>query len=273
MYIINIFDPKEWDIAFDCTPYKTTPKKGQSLKAWSMESNATLTFNLCFFNMPTTANKQKGIAYNTIQYLQIAKLGGDVAYGKNDNDKLIIPNNDKVVGWKTAIKNGVVVSKDTATKRSRNMIGVLEDGRFISVQTSKGYTEKSVAVYVNSYVPTRYGSKVKLLLIMDAGGSTGCYSNASKLLFAPEKEGTNGRSVASVVNFTRKPTARKVTSPITKYSNKEDIKLLQQVIGGVEVDGNFGSMTTNRLISAQKALKITANGKADMTTLKALGIA
>ena len=40
---------------------------------------------------------------------------------------------------------------------------------------------------------------VKLLLVQDAGGSTGMYRVSDGYLFAPEREGANGRPVCSVV--------------------------------------------------------------------------
>jgi len=40
---------------------------------------------------------------------------------------------------------------------------------------------------------------VDLLLIQDSGGSTGFYDRKKDVLLAGEREGTNGRPVASVV--------------------------------------------------------------------------
>ena len=78
------------------------------------------------------------------------------------------------------------------------MIGALADGRIIVVQSSDGCTEEQVA----RYAAGRY--TVELLLVQDAGGSTGMYRVSDGYLFAPEKEGTDGRPVCSVVCMRKK---------------------------------------------------------------------
>ena len=103
------------------------------------------------------------------------------------------------------------------------MCGLLTDGRYIHVQTSASHTEYEVAQYVRDHYD------VKLLLVQDAGGSTGMYRVSDGYLFAPEKEGTNGRPVCSVVCIKRK---NKTTTP------KEENKMSKKVFIGV---GHGGS--------------------------------
>ena len=103
------------------------------------------------------------------------------------------------------------------------MCGLLTDGRYIHVQTSASHTELEVAQYVRDHYD------VKLLLVQDAGGSTGMYRVSDGYLFAPEKEGTNGRPVCSVVCIKRK---NKATTP------KEENKMSKKVFIGV---GHGGS--------------------------------
>lgn len=83
------------------------------------------------------------------------------------------------------------------------MCGKLADGRYIHVQTSASHTELEVAQYVRD----RYD--VELLLVQDAGGSTGMYRAADGYLFAPEKEGADGRPVCSVVCIKAKGKTKK----------------------------------------------------------------
>lgn len=103
-----------------------------------------------------------------------------------------------VSGVKVAVRNNVVCALDKTTRRSRNMIGELADGRIIVVQSSDGCTEDEVARYAAS----RY--TIALLLVQDAGGSTGMYRANDGCLFAPEREGAHGRPVCSVVCMKRK---------------------------------------------------------------------
>ena len=122
----------------------------------------------------------------------------DCGYGGTAEHLTVSPGN-VVAGVKVAVRDGVVLSGlDKSTYRSRNMIGVLADGRIIDVQSSDGCTEEQVA----RYAAGRY--TIKLLLVQDAGGSTGMYRTEDGYLFAPEKEGTDGRPVCSVVCMRKK---------------------------------------------------------------------
>ena len=132
----------------------------------------------------------------TLQYLK-AK-GVDCGYG-GTAEHLTVSEGNVVAGVKVAVRDGVVLSGlDKSTYRSRNMIGMLADGRIIVVQSSDGCTEEQVA----RYAAGRY--TIKLLLVQDAGGSTGMYRMSDGYLFAPEKEGADGRPVCSVVCMRKK---------------------------------------------------------------------
>ena len=61
------------------------------------------------------------------------------------------------------------------------------------------------------YAAGRY--TIDLLLVQDAGGSTGMYRVEDGYLFAPEKEGTDGRPVCSVVCMRKK---NKEDNPMSK---------------------------------------------------------
>ena len=165
-----------------------------------------MVYNLCLFNMTGSGSDQHGVIKGrTLQYLR-AK-GVDCGYGGTAERLTVSPGN-VVAGVKVAVRDGVVLSGlDRSTYRSRNMIGELADGRIIVVQSSDGCTEEQVA----RYAAGRY--TIALLLVQDAGGSTGMYRVEDGYLFAPEKEGTDGRPVCSVVCFRRK---KEENNPMSK---------------------------------------------------------
>ena len=193
----DIYDPKEYDIWFAAAPYGAASKPAKTLKTWAAEEQADVVYNLCLFNMTGSGSDQYGVIHGrTLQYLK-AK-GVDCGYGGTTEHLAVSPGN-VVSGVKVAVRDGVVLSGlDKGTFRSRNMIGMLADGRIIVVQSSDGCTEEQVA---------RYAAKqhsIKLLLVQDAGGSTGMYRASDGYLFAPEKEGADGRPVCSVVCMRKK---------------------------------------------------------------------
>ena len=192
----DIYDPKEYDIWFAATPYGSPAYPAKTLKTWAAEEQADVVYNLCLFNMTGSGSDRYGVIRGrTLQYLK-AK-GVDCGYG-GTSEKLTVSPGNVVAGVKVAVKDNVVRSLDKTTRRSRNMIGELADGRIIVVQSSDGCTEDEVA----RYAAGRY--TIALLLVQDAGGSTGMYRAGDGYLFAPEREGANGRPVCSVVCMRKK---------------------------------------------------------------------
>ena len=201
----DIYDPDEWDIWFAAAPYGAASKPAKTLKTWAAEEKADVVYNLCLFNMTGSGSDQYGVIKGrTLQYLK-AK-GVDCGYG-GTSEKVTVSAGNVVSGVKVAVKGNVVQALDKTTRRSRNMLGELADGRIIVVQSSDGCTEDEVA----RYAVGRY--TIDLLLVQDAGGSTGMYRAGDGYLFAPEKEGTNGRPVCSVVCMKRKA---KEETPVSK---------------------------------------------------------
>lgn len=202
----DIYDPSEWDIWFAAAPYGAASKPAKTLRQWAAEEGADVVYNLCLFNMQGSGSDQYGVIKGrTLQYLR-AK-GVDCGYGGTAERLTVSPGN-VVAGVKVAVRDGVVLSGlDKSTYRSRNMIGELADGRVIVVQSSDGCTEEQVA----RYAAGRY--TIELLLVQDAGGSTGMYRVADNYLFAPEREGTDGRPVCSVVCMRKK---NKEDNPMSK---------------------------------------------------------
>lgn len=192
----DIYDRDEWDIWFAASPYGAASKPAKTLKTWAIEEQADVVYNLCLFNMTGSGSDQYGVIKGrTLQYLK-AK-GVDCGYG-GTAEHLTVSDGNIVSGVKVAVKNNTVQALDKTTPRSRNMIGELADGRIIVVQSSDGCTEDEVA----RYAAGRY--TIDLLLVQDAGGSTGMYRTSDGYLFAPEKEGANGRPVCSVVCMRKK---------------------------------------------------------------------
>ena len=202
----DVYDPKEYDIWFAAAPYGAASKPAKTLKTWAAEEQADVVYNLCLFNMTGSGSDQYGVIRGrTLQYLRAKDV--DCGYGGTAERLTVSPGN-VVAGVKVAVRDGVVLSGlDKSTYRSRNMIGELADGRIIVVQSSDGCTEEQVA----RYAAGRY--TIALLLVQDAGGSTGMYRTEDGYLFAPEKEGTDGRPVCSVVCMRKK---NKEDNPMSK---------------------------------------------------------
>lgn len=268
MTIVHLFDLSKWKLWYDALPYSTGNQKPIVLKGWAEDEGADLVYNLCFFNLDTVANRRINAAGRTLQYLL---AGGEIAgydsgYTRPEGERLRIDDKNVVSGWNVAIMGGKLQKGLSNNRRSRNMHGMTTDGLYIVAQSTPA-TEKTVAQDVINYCK-RYGKTVDKLLIMDGGGSVGCYSARAKLLFAPEKEGKYGREVASVLcaKYKGEPIERN----LRYFSKGEDVKLLQTILGGIAADGSYGSGTRNRVKEAQKALGITADGSCGPITRAAL---
>jgi len=188
-FIVHIYDKDQ--VWFAGTPYGESVKPLYNLKAWATKEKADYVFNLAFFNMTGVGSDQYGsIKGRTLTYLK-AK-GYDVGYG-GTSEKLTINSDNVCAGYKVGIVNGKAKSVSLVGKRARNANGQLQDGRYFHVQSVTTATEHELVQYMlKNYA-------VELLLIQDAGGSTGFYDRKKDVLLAGEREGTNGRAVASVV--------------------------------------------------------------------------
>ena len=224
----DIYDRKLYDIWLAAAPYAAASKPAKSLKQWAADEGADIVYNLALFNMTGSGSDRYGVIKGrTLQYLK-AK-GRECGYG-GTAERLSLGSENVVSGWKLAIKDGKVNgSLGKSDRRSRNMCGLLTDGRYIHVQTSASHTELEVAQYVRDHYD------VKLLLVQDAGGSTGMYRVSDGYLFAPEKEGTNGRPVCSVVCIKRKN-----KTAIPKGENKMSKKVFIGVGHGGSDSGAVG---------------------------------
>lgn len=188
-FIIHIYDKSQ--VWFAGTKYGSPSYPLRTLKQWAELEGADYVFNLAFFNMSGVGSDQYGVIKGrTLTYLK-AK-GYDVGYG-GTSEKLTIDANNICAGYKVGIVNGKAKSVSLVGKRARNANGQLKDGRYFHVQSVTTATEHELVQYMlKNYA-------VDLLLIQDAGGSTGFYDRKKDVLLAGEREGVNGRPVASVV--------------------------------------------------------------------------
>lgn len=128
----DIYDRKQYDIWFAAAPYAAASKPAKSLKQWATEEKADVVYNLALFNMTGSGSDRYGVIKGrTLQYLK-AK-GKECGYG-GTAERLSLGSENVVSGWKLAIKDGKVNgSLGKSDRRSRNMCGLLIDGRYIHV--------------------------------------------------------------------------------------------------------------------------------------------
>lgn len=268
-YIINVFDFKtEWDAWFAAgSAYNSWPKKVYTAKAFSVFEHSDLTLNLGLFNMKAP-KKNAPCNYVRTQALQ------EVGYGGTESRGIILELSwaNKCAGYAVGIMNGVVqknskINPYLGGTSCRNGIGITEDGRLITAQSMKKITETTFVNKVNSFVPAMYGTKVKLFLFEDGGGSTQEYSSISKLNFIPQGQ----RAVATVTCLKRK-NVPKITRTLSKDCRGWDVMLLQTCLGGICCDGWYGNGTITRVKAAQKALGLAQTGIADEKLLTKMGL-
>ena len=246
---------------------KEGTKTIKTCREWATSENAHLYFNLGVFDMKTGESNCYVKGTHMISDSSGATHGNIGGY----SDILSINSSNQCKGY----SNGIVIGKISINKpmggsRTRNGIGITKRGHIIIAQCGHNATEKNFCEAVNAYVSAR-SQKVDLFLLEDGGGSTQEYSALSKLNFAPE----GGRRVATIVcvKFLALPT---VVYPV--YKNRpqcNDNLIVQTLLGGLECDGKFGTLSAARLTSAQRALSLPApmqNGIADGLTLHRLGI-
>ena len=250
---IHLLDPKIYEVRFGGQKYNSRQVK--TVEQWCKEYDADLCFNLGLFNMQTGEG-----------YTFVRNEDGDFGYGGKSEDVYVNALNG-CRGYSDAIKFGnVIVNYPLGGKRTRNGIGVTIDGWPIIAQSSHATYEQAFAKAVNEYV-IKQGKKVKFFVLQDGGGSTSEWSNRAKLGFYPE--GTRRVATVTCVYFRNLPP---ITRNLSFGKRRDDVKKLQIVLGGLEVDGIFGLGTRKRLMAAQKALGLKADGSCGPLTRRALGI-
>ena len=254
MFNIYIFHPDDWSVWCSGSPYKGNIVK--FVHEWGDIEKADLTFNLGVFSMSTG----QGCCY-------VRSKGFDIGYG-GKSEILALNGSNACRGYSSGIENGIVtINAPFGGNALRNGVGMTTDGQYIVAQTTHAVTEKSFCNSVNNFVINR-GLKVRRFVLEDGGGSTSMYSNMSNLTHYP----SGMRRVSSVICFKRKskmtfPRTLRYTWPLVKG---EDVRLLQTCLGGIEADGIFGLGTRKRVIQAQRAFGIDADGIAGAITFGSL---
>lgn len=210
-FIVRIYDKK--DVWFAGTPYdnqRVAPYPVYTLKEWAKREGADRVFNLALFNV--VAKNQYGQTHEplygvvqgrTINYLK-AK-GYDCGYG-GIAERIFVDSNNICGGQFAAIVKGVKRNVP-GVSRAINANGILRNGKYFQVQSVMKATPKQLI----DYMYTNFD--VEDMLIQDYGGSTGDYDARYDCLLAGEREGTDGRKVASVVCVRES----KIILPTKKY--------------------------------------------------------
>lgn len=191
-FMVFVFDPRKDKMWVAGTPYNSKSYPTKTLRQWSRDEGADIVFNLAFFNMGGSGTDQYGIPIKGRTLTYCRGKGKDIGYG-GTAERVIIDGDNKFAGYKVAIKNGKRQSVSIVGKRARNANGTLKDGRIFVVQTLTKETEAAVV----NHMLKNY--QVDLMLIQDGGGSTGAYFAKDGALIACEKEGANGRPVATAL--------------------------------------------------------------------------
>lgn len=258
MVIVNILDKRYWDVWIAGSHYNTKPKIMRTVKDWCIAEKADVAYNLALFNF--SDGKTVTFVHNPV---------GDIGYG-GKGEIVHLNQQNYCRGYSSGITNNkVVINAPLGGSRTRNGVGLTSDNNVIIAQSNTKMTEKSFCNKVLQ-IAGKQGAFIKLFVLEDGGGSTAHYSAVSRLGFAPE----GVRKVPTVLCLRRK-NPPKVTRTLQRGCKGDDVKLLQQVLGGIEVDGSFGigiNGTRQRVIAAQKALGLKQDGIAGPATLKALGL-
>lgn len=188
---VHIFD-KSTKVWVAGTPYKSESYPLRTLKEWAKLEKADCTFNLAFFNMKGKGTDKFGVPIKGRTLTYVKSKGYDVGYG-GTKERIILDHNNIFAGYKLGISNGRAQLVTNTDRRARNATGRLKDGRFFVVQTVTVSSEKDMVEYMlDNY-------DVDLMLLQDGGGSVGMYNAKADVLIAGEREGTNGRPVATVI--------------------------------------------------------------------------
>lgn len=260
-YNIYILDPVYWNVWL-AGQRDDSDHVLRSVKNWALINSADLCFNLGVFDMRT------GASYTFVSGPKIL-TDPSGAYDRTiggKSDILDINTFNRCKGYSNGIKNGqVLVNAPMGGSAVRNGVGITTSGKVVVAQSTSKVSEKTFASAVNNFVAKR-GEVVKLFVLQDGGGSTNEYSGLSKLAFHATGE---DRKVATVL-CARKISLPPITRTLKLWSKGEDVKILQTVLGGIEADGSFGFGTRSRLMAAQRALGLAADGICGPLTRAAL---
>ena len=194
-YIVHIYNKE--DVQFAGTPYsnqRTSQYPLYTLKQWAGITKADKVYNLSLFNMISKNSKgQTHDAYGVIKGRTLTYLkadGVDCGYG-GSSVRVAVDDRNICAGQFIAIDKGKALNVPGA-RRAINANGILKDGRYFQVQSVARVSPNELITYMMK------NYQVQTMLIQDYGGSTGFYDARVDCLIAGEKEGRDGRPVASV---------------------------------------------------------------------------
>lgn len=252
---VYLFSPSNWRLSVVGAEYQQ--KRVQSVYEWGGPAGADLCFNLGLFDL------WDGPANGCYA----RSNGRDISYG-GKSEVIAFNSVDACGGYSNGVINGVVkvnkyLTSPVATAY-RTGVGQTSDGQFIVAQSRQPLTETAFCTEVNNFVRS-LGKVVSKFVLEDGGGSTSEWSFMSGLGYFP----SSVRKVATVlcVKLLKKP---KFTRTLSKGMTGSDVMLLQTALGGIEADGIFGNGTRARVIAAQRALGIAADGYAGPITMSKL---
>lgn len=267
MISIQVFDPKDYNIYVWGAKYTEGNNFDlHNVEEWAKITGADWVFNLAFFNN-AQKDKLKNCFGRTLQYVSNPALG-DLGYDDIDGGRtplITLNSGSKFRGYGKIIVDGKIQPGLYYNITARNMNGLTADGRYIHV-TASATTEYLVAANVISRIKKQYGTTVKYLFREDGGGSASMYSSISRLGYWPQ----GVRAIPTVVCVKRK-VPYTFTRTIMQGVNGVDSAVLQQMLGGIEVDGIFGRNSVARLKQAQRALGIPADGAFGPQSAGAMG--
>jgi len=268
---IIILDPKLWKIGYESLPYNNKGNEyPKTLKQWCEDLKADVVWNLAAFNPASYKNIINQCAGRTIHYLKAR--GTERGYGSESTKITVGPDANNQVSGYTHISSGVcvidnVIQKGISTcKTARNLHGITSTGKYIIVQTESCTEAVACRAAINR--ANQIGEKIKLLLTEDGGGSVGQYSRLTKMMYAPKKEGSDGRKVASVVyaNYIGPEIKGDFVYERGNVRKGEDVGVIQTLLC-CDPDQSYGPGTATSAKTSQYRLCINPTGAIDNKTL------
>lgn len=263
---INVFDQRKYDVSVYGAKYVDGNNYYvNTVEEWARITKADYVFNLGFFNN-AEENKARNCYGRSLQYIFNPHIG-DIGYDDKDGGRtpiITLESGSKFRGYGVIVADNRIQNGLYWNFTARNFNGITEDGRYIHV-ISSSCTEYQVAYKVITDIRKLYNTSVKYLFREDGGGSASEYSSLSKLAYYPQ----GVRRIPTVVCIKQKE-AYVFNRVIHKGMSGGDVKELQKILGGLEVDGIAGAATDKRIKQAQSALGIGVDGWAGQQTYIAL---
>lgn len=191
-FAVWVLDPMKQKIWIAGAPYGAEVKPLKTLRQWQKEEKAKFVWNLALFNGADNGKKRDEygvVKGRTLTYCR--GKGYDIGYG-GPPEVVVINYENACGGYRVAISGGAPQKVAITGKRARNAMGLLKDGKLFVVQSITQQTEAAI----RDFMLANYD--VRTMLLQDGGGSVGFLESGGTLI-AAEREGTDGRAVATVL--------------------------------------------------------------------------